>query len=417
MTSSCSHDFRVFVSVETSREYGRGLLRGIYRYSSLHRQWRIELSSCDMRDASCAGGSRDAKRTTRDEAFPRDADGVIMRDYRGSVALLRRGIPIVFVGYLHKDIRGSPRIVPDDQAIGRMGADHLLERGFRRLAYVGYDGMYWSRRREDSFCQAVGGAGRECTVFRQAQNLRQREWIKERKALADWLRGLARPVGLMACNDDRARQVVDACAAAGLGVPEEVAVLGVDNDEFVCNLSNPPLSSIALGLEDAGYRAAAVLDQLMRAGTRTRTDKHRPARTAASVGDRVGPCLSVRPIAVVTRRSTDISIIEDPLVAQAVRFIRTNCRRPIQIADVLREVAISRRSLFDRFKRTLGCTVHQYIKGVRVAQIEELLLGTADPVDKIAEILGFPGAEHVALYFRSVTGVNPRAFRTQCARR
>jgi LacI family transcriptional regulator len=406
----------VFVSVETSREYGRGLLRGIYRYSSLHRQWRIELAPCGMRDTSYAGGSRDARRTTHNEQFPRDADGVIMRDHRGSVALLKRGIPIVFASYLHKDIRGGSRIVTDDQAIGRMGAEHLLERGFRHFAFVGYDGMYWSRQREDSFVQAIAGAGRTCSVFQQAPDLRLRAWRNEQKVLADWLHGLARPLGLMACNDDRARQAADACARAGLDVPEDVAVLGVDNDEFVCNLSNPSTSSIALGLEDAGYQAAAALDQLMRAGTRTRTDKHGPARTAATVGDRVGPCLSVRPIAVVTRRSTDISIIEDPLVAQAVRFIRTNCRRPIQIADVLREVAISRRSLLDRFKRALGCTVHQYIKRARVAQIEELLLGTADPVDRIAGILGFPSAEHVALYFRSVTGMNPRAFRTQCAR-
>ncbi len=205
--------------VETSREYGRGLLRGIYRYSSLHRHWQIDLD----------GDSG--------EGLPGDADGAIMRDHRGAPALLHtRGIPIVFASYLHKDIRGSHRILSDDRAIGRMAAAHLLERGFRHFAFVGYDGMYWSRQRQESFSQAIGEAGRTCDVFKQDGDLRLRAWRKERKVLAEWLTILPRPVGLMACNDDRAREVVDACAIAGLAVPEEVAIVGVDNDEFACNL-------------------------------------------------------------------------------------------------------------------------------------------------------------------------------------
>jgi len=410
MTSSCSRNLRVFVSLETSREYGRGLLRGIYRHNSAHRQWRIELAPCEVRDASGAGGSRDARHTTHNDGVPREADGVIMRDHRGSVALLKRGIPIVFASYLHKNIRGSWRILTDDQAIGQTGAEHLLGCGLHQFAFVGYDGMYWSRQREDAFRQAIAGAGRECVPFRQASDLRQRTWRKEQRVLADWLHGLPRPLGLMACNDDRARQVVDACATAGLSVPEDVALLGVDNDEFVCNLSNPPISSIALGLDEAGYRAAAVLDQLMKAGTRTRTDKYRPTRAGVSVSAQV----LVSPIGIVTRRSSDISVIGDPFVAQAVRFIRSNCGWPIQIDDVLGAVAISRRSLLDRFKQVLGCTVHQYIKRTRVARIEELLVGTPHSVGEIARILGFPSAEHVALYFRSVKHINPAAFRARC---
>jgi LacI family transcriptional regulator len=430
MTSDCSGNFKVSVLVETSREYGRGLLRGIYRYNSLHRQWQIEqpasfsLASLGSFPTSRAKGDACVARTG-------DADGIIMRDHRGAPTLLRKGIPIVFASYLHKDIRSSHRILPDDGAIGRMGAAHLLERGFRHFAFVGYDSMFWSRQRQESFSQAVGEAGHACAVFKQARDLRLRVWAKEHKVLADWLKTLDRPVGVMACNDDRAREVVDACAMAGLGVPEDVAVLGVDNDEFVCNLSNPPISSVALGLEDAGFRAAALLDQLMKAArerkprTRTNTETHGPARTAASVRVREGPCLSVpsssqiivMPLMVVTRHSSDTSAIEDPCVVEAVRFIRANSQRPLQIDDILKEVAICRRSLLDRFKHTLGCTIHQYIKRVRVARIEELLLGTSDSIGQIAETLGFPSPEHVALYFRSVKGMNPHTFRTRHAHR
>lgn len=338
-----------------------------------------------------------------------------MRDHRGSPTLANRSVPIVFASYLHKNIRGAHRILTDDGAIGRMAAAHLLERGFRHFAFVGYDGSYWSRQRQESFAQALAEAGRPCAVFEQAQDLRLRAWRKERKVLTDWLRTLNRPVGLMACNDDRARQVVDACALAGLNIPGDLAVLGVDDDEFVCGLSNPPISSIALNIEDAGYQAAMLLDELMKA-------RREPARAAVPTAVRAGPCPSapptarqilVSPIAVTTRRSTDSKVIEDPHVAAAVQFIRTNCRRPIQIADVLRRVPISRRSLLDRFRRTVGCTVHQYIKRVRVAQIEELLLGTTHSIGQIAEILGFPDSDHLALYFRSVKSMNPLAFRAR----
>lgn len=401
MTSSCSHNAKVLLLIETSREYGRGLLRGIYRYNAIHKHWQIEQQAPFHLSPSGALGGDGAepvlRRKTRGEGLPNDLDGIIMRDCRGAPALVKRGIPLVFASYLHKEIRGSHRILPDDEAIGHMAATHLLERGFRRFAFVGYDGMYWSRQRHESFARTIGDAGYECTAFAQARDLRLRVWRKERKALAAWLRTLGRPVALMACNDDRARQVMDACATAELGVPENVALVGVDNDEFVCNLSNPPISSIALSVEDAGYRAAAMLDQLM-AGRRIRS-----------------PDIIVPPMTVVTRRSSDVTAIEDPAVAKAAQFIRDNCRRPIQICDVVRQVPVSRRTLFDRFKRIVGCTVHQYIKRARAAQIEDLLLGTSYSVEEIAEILGFPGSEHIAMYFRSVKGMNPHAFRDRVA--
>jgi LacI family transcriptional regulator len=312
-------------------------------------------------------------------------------------------MPIVLVGSLHKDIRRSHRIVPDDQAIGRMAAAHLLERGIRHFAFVGYDRMYWSRLRQESFSQALAAAGRTCTVFKQTQDLRLRIWRREQMVLAEWLKTLSRPVGLMACNDDRARQVVDACATAGLCIPEEAAVLGVDNDELVCNLSNPPISSISLGLEDAGYRAAMLLDELMAAS------KGRQIRSPAQI--------LVSPIAVVARQSTDVTAIEDPCVMQALLFIRENSRRPLQIDDVVHRTAISRRSLFDKFRRAVGCTVHQYIKRTRMARIEELLLGTSHSVGEIAEMLGFAGLDHITLFFRSVKGMTPQMFRTRHAPR
>ena len=388
--------YRVRLLIETSREYGRALLRGIYRYCARDAKWQIE-----QQTPFAATGDRTAE-TGLGKSVASE-DGVIMRDRKGSLDLLRKGIPVVFVGCLHETAPGIHRIATDDQAIARLAAAHLLERGFRHFAFVGNDVMPWSKRRREGFAQAVYRSGYECVPFVQARSRTQRQWSQEQKLLAQWLRALPKPVGLLACNDDRARQVIDVCRAAGLSVPDEIAVIGVDNDEFVCNLSNPTISSIALGVEDAGYRAAQLLDQLMAGG--------RPSPQA------IVPAT----LGVVTRRSTEVMVIEDTLVAQAVRFILALCSpsrasgprgKPIRVPDVLREVGVARRELYDRFQRVLGCGVHEYIKRARVAQIERLLLDTDCTIAEIARMLGFPDADHIASYFRSVRGTNPLTLRS-----
>jgi LacI family transcriptional regulator len=379
--------FQVRLLIETSREYGRALLRGIYRYNSVDSRWLIE-----QQTPWHAGSNR------TDEASPGQlaghVDGVIMRDRKGSLELLKKGIPVIFAGYLHEDVRDTHRIVTDDLAIARRAATHLLERGFGHFAFVGHDHLPWSRRRREAFVEAVRQAGYECAPFAQARRRALREWPQEQKSLAEWLCALPKPVGLLACNDDRARQVIDICLATGLSVPDEIALVGVDNDEFVCNLSNPPISSVALAVEDAGYEAAQRLHQLMTGG-RPKPQDIVPAT-----------------LGVAARRSSEVTVVQDVLVARAVQFIRDNCCKPIQVPDVLREVALSRRVLYRRFQRALGCGVSEYIRKVRAAQIERMLLDTDCSIAEIAEALGFPSAGHIASYFRSVRGTNPLTFRT-----
>jgi len=382
-----SKTYRVRLLIETSRAFGRGLLRGICRYRSRHGPWQVEQEAPVHVGPGSVAETRLGKSALQ-------VDGIIMRDRKGSLELLKKKVPVIFVAYLHEDVLGTHRIVTDDPAIARLAAAHLLERGFRHFAFVGYDSMVWSRRRRDGFVQAVNRAGFECTAFVQARHRKERQWPRERTPLAEWLRGLPKPIGLLACNDDRARQVVDACLTAGLRIPEEIAIVGVDNDEFVCNLSNPPISSIALDFEDAGYRAAQLLDRLM-TGAKPRPQTITPAA-----------------LGVVTRRSSDITVIEDPLVARAVQFIRANAHKPVYVPDLLREVGVSGRWLSSRFQQVLGCGVHEYVKKVHVAQIERLLLETDCTLTEIAGRLGFPDASHVARYFRSVRGTNPLTLRS-----
>ena len=211
--------------------------------------------------------------------------------------------------------------------------------------------------------------------------------------MARWLADLPKPVGLMACNDDRGREVLAACRQAKLRVPEEVAVVGVDNDELLCELSDPPLSSVALGAERAGFEAAALLDQLMAGRSKE------PQRLVASA------------LGVVARRSTDLSLHEDPEVAAAVKYIRDNAGRPIRVYDVVAGLGDARRTLEIRFQQALGRSIHAEIQRVRLERARRLLLETDLPLSKIAQASGFSSPSYLAAVFHRHLGVTPVKYR------
>jgi LacI family transcriptional regulator len=326
------------------------------------------------------------------------ADGMIVSLREMSKAFDVGKIPVVGID-VREPIPGVPNVTGDADAIAAIAIEHFLERGFKRFAYCGLESIRWAEERSTSFYRQLVDAGYQVHMYERRRR-RRISWYKELDLISDWLQKLPVPIALFACNDERARQVSDACRIAGLRVPDDIAILGVDNDELVCVSQHPPLSSVALNFEQAGFDAAQLLNELM-------------AHRKKAVSQRI----TIKATHVVTRQSTDILAIEDPVVAEAVRFIRANCRRPIQVPDVLREVTISRRSLYDRFKRVLGCSVYEYIKRVRVGEIERLLLDTDYSVTEIADLVGFSTPDHIASYFRSVRGINPLTLRLQSASR
>jgi LacI family transcriptional regulator len=217
--------------------------------------------------------------------------------------------------------------------------------------------------------------------------------------MANWLKSLPKPVGLMTFADDRSQQVIDTCKIAGVNVPDEVAVIGVDNDDLICDLSDPPLSSIAFNTERAGYEAAELLDKLM-AGKKV-----------------VNQTIVVRPTHIVTRQSTNIIAIEDRVVADAARFIRQHSRKIIQVSDVTSAVMVSRCTLERRFRRALGKSVLKELKRVRTDQITQMLMETNLSVSQIASTLGYLSATHIARYFRQEKGISPLAYRKKYGRK
>ncbi|HEY1718187.1 MAG TPA: DNA-binding transcriptional regulator [Verrucomicrobiae bacterium] len=381
--------------VESSRASGRALLCGIakcaHHYGTSSFYWE-------------PGGL--------EKAWPKlkalDVDGIILRDVDKLEEVLDLGIPAVVIGHSKTEVPNLVNVVTDSSTIGQIGAEHLLHCGFKHFAYCGYgnasswtlprESFSWSDLRREFFSQRIREAGFEVhdyTTLSPAAYV----WREERHKMAAWLQSLPKPVGLMACNDDCGRQVIEACKLANLAVPDAVGVLGADNDEVVCGLSDPPMSSVAINFERAGYEAALVLFRLLR-------------------GRRYAPLkITVLATHVVARHSTDIMAVSDSHVTRALQFIRDHARENMMVLDISRAAALSRRALEIKFRREVGCSIHEYVRRVRTDQIVKLLVETELPVGQIAESLGFSDIQHFARYFRAGKRMSPLAYRRAYGRR
>jgi LacI family transcriptional regulator len=379
---------KVIVLVETSRAYGRGLLQGIAKYSRLHGPWIFYRKPPYYRHpAQWVRALSHQKKL--------DADGIIMVEQEKPQEFIALGLPTVASPYIEDHIASAANIIGDNAAMGRLAAEHLLDRGFKNFAYCGFEDMFGARSRGESFRRRITEAGFQTQIYKKPKPRGRRSWEDEQIFMADWLKSLPKPVGLMTCTDDRSQDVIEACKVAALHVPEQVAIIGVDNDELVCELSSPPLSSIALNTQRSGYEAAELLNKLMSRKQRKTADH----------------TIVVHPTHVVTRQSTDIMAMADRDVVEAVRFIRRHAREMIQVDDVVDTVAISRRSLEQRFRREFGHSVLAEIKRARVDQVARMLVETNRSVSQIALALGYSGVENIARYFRSEKGMSPLAYR------
>jgi len=366
----------VALIVESSISYGRGVLRGIARYLRERGPWSIFLEQRELGAAL--------------PAWIRgwDGDGIVTRSH--DPRILRARVPTVGLYDDVEDPLGLPMILNDNLGVGRLAARHFLDRGFRHLAYYGDRRAWWSRLRLRAAEETARSAR---ATF--AAHLSGGIWEVQQERLKRWILDLPRPVGLVAANDIHGLQALDACRRGGRAVPEEVAVIGADDDAELCELSDPPLSSVAFNPEHVGYEAAALLDRMMKGA--------RPPRR---------PVL-VPPLAAVTRQSSDILAIADPYVARALHFIRRNACDGINVRSVLEEVPLSRRALEHRFRKFLGRTPKEEIRRLQVDRIRELLSGTDLSVARISDQLGFHQPAYLSAVFRKATGRTPAQFRRE----
>jgi LacI family transcriptional regulator len=374
---------RVALLIETSSSYGRGLLKGIARYARLHGPWSFFLEP---------GGQEETPPPLRDWGI----DGVItlLRTRRQARQVLATRLPVVDLDFT---LPGSWGVCNDEAGVARTCAEHLFSRGLRHFGFVGWapvpDGTLWESQREKTFVDTVKDAGFESSVYEWPDRAADRAWGREQKSLARWLKALPKPAGVMASNDQRARHVLEAARAAAIPIPEELAVIGVDNDETLCELSTPSISSVSLDADTIGFQGAAMLARLM--------DGRRIPRRPELVP----------PLGVIARKSTDVLAMADPAVVAAVRFIEANISRPIRIADVLGVAQLSRKTLEVRFRRVLGRTPHEELQRRRLERVKTLLQQTDWPLKQIARAAGFTYVEHLHLIFRREVGMTPARFR------
>jgi LacI family transcriptional regulator len=324
--------------------------------------------------------------------------------------LLRRWKPDGLIGEF-PGMAGVPFAMPlaplkggacvlDDDAIGRMVADHLLERGFRHLAFLGERGFVFSAARLDGFharwketCGAAPDATFQSLTIAPEDIMDASAWRLDLRELARWLKSLPRPLGLMAWRDLRARQVVEACRLIDLRVPEDVAVVGVDNDELFCEMCDPPLSSVSVPWEEVGRAMGARMHALL---------EGRPAPAPLPV---------IRPAEVVVRRSSDSYATSDEVVLGACRHIQAHAHERCSMMAVAHAAGVSRRIMERRFRRELGLSPHRLVERVRLRAAQRLLRDTTLPLSQVAERSGFSSSARLITLFRRLTKMTPGAYR------
>jgi len=378
---------KVALIVETSLASGREILSGIAHYIREQGPWSVYHEPRGMEESV----PRWLRRWRGDGIIARIANRTIAR------AVLDARLPVVDVLGMVPDI-GLPLVHVDNRAIARLGAEHLLERGYRFFGFVSVDGTYWAEARERAFTAAIAEVGLSCSVCRLPPDTRgQRTWERQEDELTRWVASLPKPTGIMVCNDPRGQLLLEACRRARIAVPEEVAVIGVDNDEPLCSIADPPLSSVMPDHSAVGYRAAALLHRLIQGQT--------PPQ---------GPVF-VPPRGVVTRLSTDALAIADPHIATAVRYIREHALHGVSIDDVVNRVPLSRSTLQRRFRKLLGYTIHDEILRIRIRRAQELLAETELSMEEITEKVGFSHRQYLGEVFREKTGETLAGFRRRAS--
>ncbi|MCA8994055.1 MAG: XylR family transcriptional regulator [Planctomycetaceae bacterium] len=373
----------VALLVETSNAYARGLLRGVIAYQREHGNWSVSLP--------------EQQRTARPPAWLKGwrGDGIIARIETPEMAqaLKRKKVPIIDVSAA-RHVPGIPWVETDDEAVARLAINHLAERGFRQLAFCGDSAFNWSRWRQDHFLRLAEEQGIPCEVYLgTTPDGSHGSWLREQKRMREWILQVPKPVGVLACYDIMAQRLLDVCREANIAVPDEVAVLGVDNDELLCDLANPSLSSVQLDARRTGYAAAELLERMM---------------DGEDLSDE--PRL-IPPVRIATRNSTDVLAVEDSDIVAAWKFIREHACDGINVRDVLQQVPLSRRALETRFQAVVGRTPHQELTRLRIERVKELLRETEMSIAEIARSTGFPHVEYLSYAFKRATGMTPREFR------
>lgn len=359
------------------------ILRGILRFTQLHTPWTLDVRM-----------GRAGEPSGFDEVTW-NYSGVIANRAPESLAALisRHKTPLVVMNDIARELHPAGRILCDNAAVARIAADTLENAGFTNFAFVGErSSIMWSVERERVFSEEIRRRGHKCHVYRTDSG----DTLRDLRSLQDWLASLPRPTALFAACDLRARHVLDACNAKGLRVPDDIAILGVDNDEVICETALPTLSSIPLTAEDVGYQAAEVLNMAMTGELRGKAKPVDVFFTGTTA---------------VLRRSTERELVEDELVRRCRTLIEANITRSFNVSDLVHSLKVSRRTLETRFRAAMGRSLNDEITALRIRHAKTLLSKTSMTQAQIAAKCGFCDASHMSVIFQRHCHARPSTFR------
>ncbi|MEO0964647.1 MAG: XylR family transcriptional regulator [Planctomycetota bacterium] len=371
--------------INTTTAYGRESIRGIARYSREHGPWSLTLDPIGVGMPTLG-----AETGVVDGLIARVAD----ERMRARLHAIRSTAmaPCVDLSneFSEMDI---PRVVPDPEAVARAAVDHLLDRGFTEFGYCGVNGQAYSRKREQAFVAHLDALGHRCRAYTGRQGRQARTLDVELRRMADWLGGFDGPAGVLACNDWRAGQLLRASRIAGLHVPDTIGVVGIDNDAVACETGHVTLTSVEIDAERIGYEAARRLDAMMRGDAIDAGTVH--------AGD----------VYVEARASTDVLLVADPIVRDALQVMRRSGTPPRSVAEVVAGLALSRRPFEKRFRAAVGRSPNEELQQCRIRLAERLLRTTDLPISTIAERCGYGYAHQLSAAFGRLRQQTPSAYR------
>lgn len=364
-------------------------VRGVAEYADRHGGWNLTTSPPNI-----MGSSEFALDIESLKGWPGNGVIAAINNPADACAAKRLRVPVVDLAASleHTDL---PRVMVDHYSMGRLAAEHLLERGLRRLAYCGSEGRWYSQLRYQGFARRAQQAGASCEIFQSPVEVDpQQSWQDRIAPLAAWLQTLKPPIGLLTIHDYRARIVVDVCRLLGIRIPHDIAVVGLDNDPTVCEYCQPTLTSVSRNAWRVGYEAAALLDRMMNGRPPPPYD------------------ILIPPDGLVARQSTATIAIDDTQLASAVHYIHEHLGQPFGVAQVVAAGRISRRELESRFQRLLQCSPYDYICRARVERAKQLL-ESRDRIKlhRVATACGFSSVERMRLVFVRMTGQTPVEYR------
>ncbi len=376
---------KVLVLTDFSSGYSRSLLKGIVRYSQEVEGWTFYRMPLYYR---VMYGDRGVMQWAKEW----NADAIIAQLSDLDIDLLKDlNIPIIVQNYRDR-IPGVCNLTGDYIGTGRLAAEFFINKGYNHFAYYGINDTVWSRERGIGYAERL--AQQQYHVYRRLEPAGTHEqWAYNLEALGAWLKSLPKPLALFACDDYFALQISETCKFFGLSVPDEIAILGVDNDELLCNISNPPLSSIVLDVENGGYAAAKILHELI---------EKRITQP---------PNITVGVVQILSRQSTQKYVIRDKYITQVVEYIERHYTQPLSVPTLQALVPLSRRVFEKRFKHNTGVSIYQFLQRYRVDKLAGELITSNRSIEELAISCGFEDAKNVARVFLKYKGMTPSEYR------